>query len=168
MLKISQRNAFGAARCPLVMSKGPSQALRHPNSSENAKSSVLPWENLHFSGAIHPVLHLISPPCGPKFHREPHSKLPLRRRVPIGALVKTLAGAVPEAQIRPVAHSMRPNLSNISRFQSIAVVQPRARGLYEHFFVFERLFGIFCQPQAMESSVSLRENQWLALRSGQR
>ena len=84
--------------------------------------------------------------------------------MPIGALVKTLAGAVPEVQFRPVAHSMRPNLSNISRFKSIALVQPRAKGLYEHFLVFERLFGIFCQPQTMEPSVFLRENQWLALR----
>ena len=163
-----QPNAFWAPRGPLVRSKGTSQALRHPNSSENTKSSVLHKENLHFSGAPHSILHLFSPPCGAKFHREPPSWLPLRLRVSIGALVKTIAGAVPEAQFRPVAHSMRPNLSNISRFQSIAVVQPRARGLYEHFFVFERLFGIFCQPQTMESSVSLRENQWLALRSGQR
>ena len=151
-----------------MRSKGPSQALRHPISGENTKSSVLHKENLHFADAIHSILHLISAPCGAKFHREPPSKLPLRLRVSIGALVKTLAGAVPEAQIRPVAHSMRPNLSNISRFQSIAVVQPRARGLYEHFFVFERLFRAFCHPQTMESSVFPRENQWLALRSGQR
>ena len=88
--------------------------------------------------------------------------------MPIVALVKTLAGAVPEAQFRPVAHSMRPNLSTISRFQSIAVVQPRAKGLYEHFSVSERLGGIVCQPQTMELSVFLKENQWLALRSGQR
>ena len=68
----------------------------------------------------------------------------------IGALVKTIAGAVPEAQFRPMAHSMRPHLSNISRFQSIAVVQPRAKGLYEHFSVPEWLVGLFSQPQTME------------------
>ena len=89
-------------------------------------------------------------------------------RVSVGALVKTIAGAVPEAQFRPMAHSMRPHLSNISRFQSIAVVQPRAKGLYEHFSVSERLGGIVCQLQTMELSVCLKENQWLALRSGQR
>ena len=151
-----------------MRSKGPSQALRHPISSENTKSSVLHKENLHFLRAMHSMLHLISPPCGPKFHREPHSKLPLRLRVPIGALVKTLAGAVPEAQFWPVAHSPRPNLSNISRFQSIAVVQPRAKGLYAKFSLSERLGGIVCQPQTMELPVFLKENQWLALRSGQR
>ena len=138
-----QRNAFWPPRGPLVRSKGPSQALRHPISSENTKSSVLQKENLHFSEAIHSMLHLISPPCGAKFHREPPSKLPLRLRVPIGAFVKTLAGAVPEAQIRPVAHSMRPNLSNISRFKSVAVVQPCAKGLYEHCLLSERLVGLF-------------------------
>ena len=151
-----------------MRSKGPSQALRHPISSENTKSSVLQKENLHFSGAIHSILHLFSLPSGAKFHREPHSKLPNRLRVSIGALVKTLAGAVPEAQFRPMAHSMRPHLSNISRFKSIAVVQPRAKGLYDPCLVSERLLGIFCQPQARESSVIPRENQWLALRSGQR
>ena len=86
----------------------------------------------------------------------------------MGALVKTIAGAVPEAQFQPVAHSMRPILSNISRFQSIAVAQPRAKGLYEHFSVPERLGGIVRQPQTMELSVFRMENQWLALRSGQR
>ena len=119
-----QPNAFCPPRGPLVRSKGPSQALRHPISNK---------ENIHFSEAIHSILHLISPPCGATIRREPLSYLTLRLRVPIGALVKTIAGAVPEAQLRPMAHSMRPHLSNISRFQSIAVVQPRAKGLYEHF-----------------------------------
>ena len=77
----------------------------------------------------------------------------LRLPVSIGAFVKTRANDGPNAQCQPLAHSMRPNLPNISRFQSIAVVQPRARGLYEHFLVSERLFGTFCRPQAMESSV---------------
>ena len=80
------------------------------------------------------MLHLISPPRGAKFHRESLSWLPLRLRVPIGALVKTLANDGPEAHLRPIAHSVRPNLSNISRFQSIAVVQPRAKGLYMSIF----------------------------------
>ena len=39
---------------------------------------------------------------------------------------------------------MRPHLSNISRFQSIAVVQPRAKGLYEHSSVCERLGCCLC------------------------
>ena len=85
-----------------MRSKGPRQAPRYPISSENTKSSVLHKENLHFSGAMHSILHLISPPCGPTNHREPHSELPLRLRVSIGALVKTLAGIVPEAYFRPV------------------------------------------------------------------
>ena len=150
-----------------MRSKGPPQALRRPNSTESTKSSVLHGEYLHFTVTKHSILHLISSPCGSKISSRTAFESSLRLPVSIGAFVKTIANDGPNAQCQPLAHSMRPNLSNISRFQSIVVVQPRARGLYEHFFVFERLFGIFCQPQTMESSVSLRENQWLALRSGQ-
>ena len=145
-----------------MRSTGPSQALRRPNSTENTKSSVLHKEYLHSTVTKHSSLHLISPSCGPKFHRE------LRLPVSIGAFVKTIANDGPNAQCQPLAHSMRPNLSNISRFQSIARVQSYAKGLCCRFLVSERLFRTFCQPQTMESSVFLRENQWLALRSGQR
>ena len=134
MLYIMQPNAFWAPSGSLMRSKGPSQALPRPNSTEDTKSSVLHKEYLHLTVTKPSMLHLISPPCGPTIHREPHSKLPVRLRVSIGALVKTIAGAVPEAQFQPVAHSMRPILSNISRFQSIAVVQPRAKG------------AVFCSP----------------------
>ena len=77
----------------------------------------------------------------------------LRLPVSIGAFVKTIANDRPNAQCRPVAHSMRPNFSNISRFQSIAVVQPRAKGLYEHFLVSERLFGTFLKPWNHQFSI---------------
>ena len=88
--------------------------------------------------------------------------LSIRLPVSIGAFVKTIANDEPNAQCQPLAHSMRPNLSNISRFQSIAVVQPRAKGLYDHFSVSERLGGIVCQPQTMELSVFLQRktNSW--------
>ena len=85
-----------------------------------------------------------------------------------GALAEIVAKHVPEAYIGPTAHAVPPNLSQISWILLLVVVQPRAKGLYEHFSVSERLVGLFCQPQTMESSVFLKENQWLALRSGQR
>ena len=51
--------------------------------------------------------------------------------------------SVPNVCIWPSVDSpMRPNLSNISRFKSVALVQPRAKGLYEHFLVSEWLVGI--------------------------
>ena len=151
-----------------MRSKGPSQALPRPVSRENTKSSVLHREYLHFTVTKHSILHLISSPCGPKISSRTAFESSLRLPVSIGAFVKTIANDGPNAQCQPLAHSMRPNLSNISRFQSIAVVQPRAKGLYDHFSVSERLGGIVCQPQTMELSVFLKENQWLALRSGQR
>ena len=151
-----------------MRSKGTPQALRRPNSTENTKSSVLHWEYLHFTVTKHSILHLVSSPCGPKISSRTAFESSLRLPVSIGAFVKTIANDGPNAQCQPLAHSMRPNLPNISRFQSIAVVQPRAKGLYDHFSVSERLGGIVCQPQTMELSVFLRENQWLALRSGQR
>ena len=151
-----------------MRSKGSSQALRRPNSTENTKSSVLHWEYLHFTVTKHSMLHLISSPCGPKISSRTAFESSLRLPVSIGAFVKTIANDGPNAQCQPLAHSMRPNLPNISRFQSIARVQPCAKGLCCRFLVSERFFATFCHPQTVESSVFLRENQWLALRSGQR
>ena len=147
-----QPNAFWAPRGPLVRSKGPSQALRRPNSTDNTKSSVLHWEYLHFTVTKHSILHLISSPCGPKISSRTAFESSLRFPVFIGAFVKTIANDGPNAQCQPLAHSMRPNLPNISRFQSIAVVQPRARGLYEHFLVSERLLGL---PPSCSGTVKL-------------
>ena len=151
-----------------MRSKGHPQALRRPNSTENTKSSVLHKEYLHFTMTKHSNLHLISSPCGPRNSSRTAFGSSLRLPVSIGALVKTIANVGPEAQFQPMAHSMRPNLPHISRFQSIATVQSCARGLCGHFLVSERLFATFCHPQTMESSVSPKGNQWLALRSGQR
>ena len=136
-----------------MRSKGSSQTLRRPNSHENTKSSVLHGEYLHFTVTKHSILHLVSSPCGPKISSRTAFESSLRLPVSIGAFVKTLANVGPEAQFQPVAHSMRPILSNISRFQSIASVQSCARGLCGHFLVSERLFGTFCHPQTVETSV---------------
>ena len=68
-----QPNALWGPSGSLMRSKGPSQALRRPNSTENTKPSVLHREYLHLTVTKHPILHLISSPCGPKFHREPPS-----------------------------------------------------------------------------------------------
>ena len=151
-----------------MRSKGTRQALRHPISSENTKSSVRHKENLHFIGShtLHFAPHVTT--LWTKISSRAAFESSLRLPVSIGAFVKTIANDGPNAQCRPVAHSMRPNLPTISRFQSIARVQPCAKGLHEHFLLSGWLFDTFCQPQTMESSVFLRENQWLALRSGQR
>ena len=142
MLQIAQWNAFWGPSGSLMRSKGPPQALRRPDSVENTNSSVLHGEYLHFTVTKHSILHLISPPCGPKISSRTAFESSLRLPVSIGAFVKTIANVGPNAHCQPLAHSMRPNLPNISRFQSIAVVQPRARGLCEHFLVSERLLGL--------------------------
>ena len=146
-----QPNAFWAPRGLLMRSKGPSQALRRQNSTENTKSSVL------HKGK--PTFH-----CDQSFHFAPHFvtlrtqissrtafESSLRLPVSIGAFVKTIANDGPNAQCQPLAHSMRPNLPNISRFHSIARVQSYAKGLCCRFLVSERFFATFCHPQTVES-----------------
>ena len=66
-----------------------------------------------------------------------------------------------------MAHSMQQNHAKIGRFQSVIALQPLSRCLRDQFLVSDWLFSLVCLPQTMESSVFLRKNQWLALRTAE-
>ena len=82
-----------------------------------------------------------------------------------GALVKAVYKRGWRAPGRPMAHSMQQNHAKICGCQSVIVVQPLSRGLRDQFLASDWLFSLLWLPQTMESSVFLRKNQWVALRT---
>ena len=151
-----------------MRSKGSSQALRRPNSHENTKSSVLHKEYLHFTVTKHSILHLISPSCGPKIHVEPPSN-PL-----FGFGCPSVPSSKPQQTLDQM-HNASPWLIQCDQtcqtsldFSRSLVFNPMQRVSVAVFWSPNGSSPPFCHPQTMESSVFLRENQWLALRSGQR